>query len=124
MAKGSRHTFVFRGTVELNPDLDPWATHFINQTGAPTEIRQPNIDGLVFGFMEAPEGLVVTQVDEILLRHRFLVDPTRHLEGGGLGPNGKNIGEEAAAAVLGDAIAANSELASHFEAKRGKLRMS
>jgi hypothetical protein len=118
------HTFVFRGTTERNPRLGPEATHFVTVKGAKRQIRRPKIDGLIFGFMEAPEGIVITQVDEVALRKRIVVQRKRHVEGGGLGPNGRNIGDKAAARVLEDVLAANKDLRRNLEAKRGKLRGS
>jgi hypothetical protein len=118
------HTFVFRGTIERNPRLSPDATHFVTLKGVKRRIRRPKIDGLIFGFMEAPEGIVITQVDDLPLRGRVVIQRKRHVEGGGLGPSGRNIGDKAAARVLEDVIAANKGLRGHLEAKRSKLRDS
>jgi len=116
-----RHTFVFRGTTERNPHLGPEATHFVTVKGVKRRIRRPKIDGLIFGFMEAPEGIVITQVDDLPLRRRVVFHRRRHVEGGGLGPSGRDIGDRAAARVVEDVIAANGGLRGSLEAKRSKL---
>ena len=117
-----RHTFVFLGTTELNPRINLRAPFFINRHAGHTPIRRPKLDGLVFGFMEAPEGIVVTQVDEVPLKKRIPVVARRHLEGGGLGPSGRDVGEDAARNVISDVIAHNPTLKPRISEKRSKLR--
>lgn len=116
-----RHTLVFRGTVERNPESDPSATHFIKVDGTPAAIRKPKTPGLIFGFMEAPEGIVISHVDEHRLGATVKVDRDRHV-GGGLGPNGKNIDDKRARAILDDIAKRNPGFTRTVEAKRGKLR--
>ena len=117
-----RHTFVFRGTTEINPRLRVDATHFPTVKGVQCKIRRPKSTGLVFGFVEAPEGMAISQVDDIPLRTRVVIDTKRHLEGGGLGPNGRNIGDKAAARVLSDVMRANRSLAPLLKRRAAKLR--
>lgn len=119
-----RHTFVYRGSIEQNSELDVSATHFITQEGRESAVRQPKVEGLVFSFVESPNGRMVTHVDDVRLNHHVRIEQQRHLEGGGLSPSGKDIGEDAARNVLQDAVSRNGEQEAALSPKFGKLRES
>src|ERR1044071_3075546 len=99
-----RNTFVFRGTIERNPSLPINASHFITVDGRRVRIRVPKVDGLQFGFVEAADGGALATVGDGNLANVVGIDRLRHLESGGLGPNGRNVGSRAARNALADAI--------------------
>jgi 5-methylcytosine-specific restriction endonuclease McrA len=105
-----RHTFVHRGTLEHNRNLPPNATHFITAKGRRRGIRSPNLDGIIFGFQDTPEGIALTQVDEIRLSTRVPIRRAHYAGLKALGPNGGDIGDRSARLMLEDAARANPTL--------------
>jgi len=103
-----RHTFVHRGKLEHNPRLAPDATHFVTDKGVRRRIRRPKLDGIIFGFQDTPNGIALTQVDEVRLPKPVLIRPAHYRGLKGLGPGGGDIGDDAARLMLGDAIRASA----------------
>ena len=111
------HALVYHGSFELNYDrLSAGAVTYVSTDGSarPIEKTAPNIDGVVFGYMErSGKKFIAVRVQfethDIVLRSPIVLDPMRHMGNRRFSPRAVTIQDDVASSLLDDILAANLE---------------
>ena len=110
-----RHALVYHGSFELNFDrLAPGAASYTATDGSvrPIEKVPPNVDGVVFGYMER-SGKKFTAVrvhfetHDVVLKNPIVIDPMRHMGNRRFSARPVPIQDDVVSSLLDDIIAAN-----------------
>ena len=124
------HGLMYHGGFERNfSSLRPGARTFRGSDGTERELPEwpPEIDGVRVGYMEkAGKKFVAVRVQDddadVVLEHEVLLDPVRHMGyGKRFSPEPTAIDDEAALALLDDAMARNPAQRSELAAIRGRV---
>jgi hypothetical protein len=127
-----RHAIRYEGGFERNfSELRPGATDFEGDDGERHKmVPWPSgADGLRFGFMERHgKRFVAVRVQfrtaDVVLAHDVPLDAERHLGGHRLSAEPVRLDDDAASALLGDAIDANPAQRAELSALRDQVRGS
>ena len=122
------HALMYHGGYERNyADLRPGATTFRGSDGNERTLDwPPEANGVRVGYMEQPgKNFVAVRVldgeGDVVLRNPVLLDPPRHMGyGKRFSAEPTIVGDEAARALLDDAIARNPEQRAELTALRDR----
>ena len=110
-----KHSIGYLGRFERSfQNLRPGTTEYVREDGTigTVDERPADVDGVFFGYMER-QGKTFVAVRaqsgdvDVILANPVPLDPQRHTDGKGFGPNPSRFGDEAASRLLADMIAAN-----------------
>lgn len=112
------HTLIYLGNLDRNfAPIGGWPATYETAEGAREPVGAPSSKarGVKFGYMEkAPKAFFLVNVEELRLRAPVLLIPERHSDGKGFGPRAALFGDDAAMALLVDAIVSNPEYRDHL----------
>jgi hypothetical protein len=118
-----RHAIGYLGRFERSfATLKPGVRRYVREDGSFGDVdeRPRDADGVFFGYMECDgKRFVAVRVqhgsDDLVVRNPVPLDPPRHTDGKGFGPNPSRFGDDSAERLLIDLIAANPAQASELK---------
>ena len=114
-----RHSIGYLGHYDRSfEDLHPEPREYVREDGSLGRVneRPKDVNGVFFGYMECRgKTFVAVRAQysnlDIILKKPVRLDPIRHTDGKGFGPNPSRFGDESAGRLLADMIAANPAIA-------------
>ena len=114
-----KHSIGYLGHFDRDfKSLRPDPRHHIREDGSLGHVdeRPRDVDGVFFGYLECPGKTFVAvraQYDDtdVILKAPVSLDPPRHTDGKGFGPNPSRFGDDSAGHLLSDMIAKNPDVA-------------
>lgn len=125
-----QHALMYHGGFETNfARLTPGARTFLGSDGREHAIPEwpDEADGLRIGYMEKPGKKffavrVMSDDDDVVLRHELLIDPPTHMGyGKRFSPEPTIIEDDVVRRLLDDIIAKNPEQSAELLAIRGRM---
>jgi len=112
-----KHSIGYMGRFERSfASLRPGTREYFREDGTVGRVdeRPADVDGVFFGYMERQGKTFVAvraqhgEID-VIVKNPVVLDPARHTDGKGFGPNPSRFGDESATRLLADLIAANPD---------------
>ncbi len=107
-----QHTLLYLGRLEQNiATLSGGTSDYLDSDGnrRPADRPSEKADGIHFGYMQRSDAFFAVRVGALVLRAPVLLEPGRHSDGKGFGPQASLFGDDSAARLLVDAAIANPE---------------
>ena len=99
-------------------DLKPGTSRYRREDGTkgPVALRPTNLDGIFFGYLECRgKKFVAVRAEyggyDVFVKNPVELEPPRHTDKKGFGPNSSRFGDDSAERLLGDLITKNPEQA-------------
>ena len=114
-----KHSIGYLGHFERDfQNLRPGPRHYVREdrTLGQVDDRPQDVDGVFFGYLEC-RGKTFVAVraqygdTDVILKAPVPLDPPRHTDGKGFGPNPSRFGDDSAAHLLADMITQNQDVA-------------
>lgn len=117
-----KHSIGYLGHLDRNfQNLRPAPRHYVRDDGSLGEVadRPRDIDGIFFGYLEcSSKTFVAVRAQygdhDVILTTPVPLEPSRHTDGKGFGPNPSRFGDNSARHLLADMIAKNPEVAAEL----------
>lgn len=112
-----KHAIGYLGHIDRDlTNLRPGVRYYVRKDGRPGPVDAPpdGVDGIFFGYLECPgKKYVAVRAQygdiDVIVKTPVPLDPHRHTEGKGCGPNPSQFGDEAAENLLADMISLNPD---------------
>lgn len=110
-----KHSIGYLGRFERSfASLKPGVREYVREDGSLGKVdeRPRDVDGVFFGYMECDgKRFVAVRAQygeaDVVVQNPVPLNPSRHTDGKGFGPNPSRFGDESAERLLIDLIAAN-----------------
>jgi len=127
-----KHSIGYLGHFDRDvQNLHPGPRNYVREDGSLGQVddRPQDVDGVFFGYLECRgKTFVAVRAQygdaDIILKTPVPLDPPRHTDGKGFGPNPSRFGDDSAAHLLADMITKNPDVAVTLQSIAAQLGLA